>query len=31
MRLGFSVMLEWGWDKFIGNDGSYRQTENTIY
>ena len=30
MRLGFSVMLEWGWDKFIGNDGSYRQTENTI-
>ena len=30
MRLGFSVMLEWGWDKFIGNDGTYRQTENTI-
>jgi len=30
MRLGFSVMLEWGWDKFVGNDGTYRQTENTI-
>ena len=30
LRLGFSVMLEWGWDKFIGNDETYRQTENTI-
>jgi len=30
MRLGFSVMLEWGWDKYIANDGSYQQVENTI-
>ena len=30
MRLGYSVMLEWGWDKYIANDGSYQQVENTI-
>jgi hypothetical protein len=30
MRLGFSVMLEWGWDKYIANDGTYQKTENTI-
>ena len=30
MRLGYSIMLEWGWDKYIANDGNYKQVENTI-
>jgi hypothetical protein len=30
LRLGFSMMLEWGNDKFINNEGKLQQTGNTI-
>jgi hypothetical protein len=31
LRLGFTMMLEWGWDKYLDNDtGKIEQVENTI-
>jgi hypothetical protein len=30
LRLGFTMMLEWGWDKYLDNNGSLQQTGNTI-
>lgn len=30
LRIGFSVMLEWGNDKFINNKGEFQPTGNTI-
>ena len=30
LRIGFSVMLEWGNDKFINNEGVFQTTGNTI-
>ena len=30
LRLGFTMMLEWGWDKYKANDGSYQQMGPTI-
>jgi hypothetical protein len=30
LRIGFTMMLEWGNDKFINNKGEYQQTGNTI-
>lgn len=30
LRIGFSVMLEWGNDKFISNKGEFQTTGNTI-
>jgi len=30
LRLGFTMMLEWGWDKYLDNKGVLQQTGNTI-
>jgi len=30
LRIGFSMMLEWGNDKFINNEGEFQPTGNTI-
>ena len=30
LRLGFTMMLEWGWDKFLNANGDLQQVENTI-
>jgi hypothetical protein len=31
LRLGFTMMLEWGWDRYLDNDtGKIEQVENTI-
>jgi hypothetical protein len=30
LRLGFTMMLEWGWDKFLNNEGNIQETGNTI-
>ena len=30
LRLGFTMMLEWGWDKYINKDGSLKSMGNTI-
>ena len=30
LRLGFTMMLEWGWDKYLDSKGVLRQTGNTI-
>jgi hypothetical protein len=30
LRLGFTMMLEWGWDKYLDNNGVLQQTGNTI-
>ena len=30
LRLGFTMMLEWGWDKYLDNDGELQPVENTI-
>jgi hypothetical protein len=30
LRIGFSMMLEWGNDKFINNKGEFQKTGNTI-
>jgi hypothetical protein len=30
LRLGFTMMLEWGWDKYLDNKGTLQQTGNTI-
>mgnify|MGYP003645027025 CR=1 FL=1 len=30
MRLGYSVMLEWGYDKYLDNDLKIRNTEETL-
>jgi hypothetical protein len=30
LRLGFTMMLEWGWDKYLDSKGVLQQTGNTI-
>jgi hypothetical protein len=30
LRLGFTMMLEWGWDKYLDNTGTLQQIGNTI-
>jgi hypothetical protein len=30
LRLGFTMMLEWGWDKYLDNGGNLQPVENTI-
>ena len=30
LRLGFTMMLEWGWDKYLDKKGVLQQTGNTI-
>ena len=30
LRIGFTMMLEWGNDKYIDNDGNFKSMENTI-
>jgi len=30
LRLGYTMMLEWGWDKFFNNAGQLQQMGNTI-
>jgi hypothetical protein len=30
LRLGFTMMLEWGWDKYLDNNGEIQQVRNTI-
>jgi hypothetical protein len=30
LRLGFTMMLEWGWDKYLDSKGALQQTGNTI-
>lgn len=30
LRLGFTMMLEWGFNKYVDNSGSLREVENTI-
>lgn len=30
LRLGFTMMLEWGWDKYLDSRGVLQQTGNTI-
>jgi hypothetical protein len=30
LRLGFTMMLEWGWDRYLDNDGNLQPVENTI-
>jgi hypothetical protein len=30
LRLGFTMMLEWGWDKYINNKNEIEQVRNTI-
>lgn len=29
-RLGFSMLIEWGWDKYIDNNGDYRTVGSTV-
>jgi len=30
LKLGFTMMLEWGWDKYLDDNGTLQQTGNTI-
>ena len=30
LRLGFSIMLEWGFDKYIDQDGKIQKVGNTV-
>tara|TARA_Y100000385_G_scaffold66987_1_gene66780 strand:+ start:700 stop:4632 length:3933 start_codon:yes stop_codon:yes gene_type:complete len=30
LRLGFSMLIEWGWNKYIGNDNQYHTTGPTL-
>ena len=30
LRLGFTMMLEWGWDKYLNKDGSLETTTTTL-
>ena len=30
LRLGFTMMLEWGWDKYLDTNGKIQQVRNTI-
>jgi hypothetical protein len=30
LRLGFTMMLEWGWDKYLNDKGEITKVENTI-
>ena len=30
LRLGFTMMLEWGWDRYLDNGGNLQPVENTI-
>ncbi len=30
LRLGFTMMLEWGWDKYMDDNGSIQQVQTTI-
>jgi hypothetical protein len=30
LRLGFTMMLEWGWDKYLDTNGEIQQIRNTI-
>lgn len=30
LRLGFTMMLEWGWDKYVDNDKNIQSVSNTI-
>ena len=30
LRLGFTVMLEYGWDKYIDDNGNLQDTGNTV-
>jgi hypothetical protein len=30
LRLGFTMMLEWGWDRYLDNEGVLQQMGNTI-
>ena len=30
LRLGFTMMLEWGWDRYLDNSGVLKDVENTI-
>ncbi len=30
LRLGFSILLEWGWNKYIGNNNEYQTTGPTL-
>jgi hypothetical protein len=30
LRLGYDMLLEWGWDKYIGNDGKHKRIQNTL-
>ena len=30
LRLGYSILLEWGWDKYYDNNGKIRTTGNTV-
>jgi hypothetical protein len=30
LRLGFTMMLEWGWDNYLDNNGEIQQVRNTI-
>ena len=29
-RLGFSMIVEWGWDKYIDNQGNYKSVQGTV-
>ena len=30
LRLGYSMILEWGWDKYLDNNSQYKTTGNTL-
>lgn len=30
IRLGYTMLLEWGWNKFIDNNGDYKEMSNTL-
>ena len=30
LRLGFTMMLEWGWDRYLDTNGNLQQVKNTI-
>ena len=30
LRLGFTMMLEWGWDKYKANDNTFKKVGNTL-
>ena len=30
LRLGYTMMLEWGWDKYMDQDGNIQQVETTL-